>query len=125
VAVERGPATVRFSREPRAVAGPLALPPGSTLWDGRFRVDVAGADQPLQVAMAGSGWRRRLVELRITDLPVDHERQVPARALQTLPLVGAADQRPIALGPWRIDVRECRLAVRFRPRARLADLPFC
>ncbi len=124
VLVERaGQGTVRFVREPRAVAGPAPIGPGGLLWDRRFRVDWPGAPGGATVAAAGPGWRRRLDALPDLRAGGPDPAGLPAIVLETLPLV-SRDGHAVALGPWRLAGEAGALAIRFRPHSRYADIPF-
>ena len=102
VLIERSRGDVRFVREPRAVAAASVVRSGGIVWDGRFRIDGARSDGPLEVAMAGVGWRARLAGR--WPGPVDGRSTPPAKAVETLPLVGDA-ACPVMLGPWLVGWR--------------------
>jgi tRNA(Ile)-lysidine synthase len=124
VMVERGAAgMVRFSREPRAVAGPAPLGPGGMLWDGRFSITWPEAPGPVLVAAAGPGWRGRLSREPAYRSAALALAAVPAVVLETLPLV-SADGQAVALGPCHLGYGAEGLSIRFRPQTRYADLPF-
>jgi tRNA(Ile)-lysidine synthase len=124
VMVERGAAgMVRFSREPRAVAGPAPLGPGGMLWDGRFSITWPEAPDRVVVDAAGPGWRGRLSREPAHRSAALALAAVPASVLATLPLV-SVDGRAVALGPSRLGYGAEGLRIRFRPQSRYADLPF-
>ncbi len=122
VLIERSRGDVRFVREPRAVAAASVVRSGGIVWDGRFRIDGAPSDGPLEVAMAAVGWRARLAGR--WPGPVDGRSTPPAKVVETLPLVGDA-ACPVMLGPWPLAGAQRALQVRFRPQVRLADSAFC
>lgn len=122
VLIERSGREIRFAREPRAVAAASVVRSGSMVWDGRFRVDCASPAGGLEIGMAGGGWRARLAGR--WPWPVGGQSTFPAKAVETLPLIGEA-ACPVMLGPWPLAGVQRALRVRFRPQVRLADATFC
>lgn len=123
VLIERVGPALRFVREPRAVLPPTRLPRGGMLWDGRFRITRNGPDPALEVAAAGRGWRRRLARTALSRVHLDEAERLPAVVVETWPLV-RSNERPILLGSWPLDPLADGLTCRYRPRSRLAAVPF-
>ncbi len=113
--VERRGAGLRILRESRGLPRGQPLPPGRTLWDGRFRIERRDRGSPPHVHPAGQeGTAIRTLRQWLAETGAGAAAALPASALATLPLV-SREGRILALGPFVAPQARPWLTLLFRP----------